>query len=146
MTRFAVPTGIIAFCGLAFWLSTQFDKVPPILLRGMQPADFPQMVLILIIVLSICVALFDRPIEHGRIPATVWISLALFAIFALAAQVDLFLGLGIFACALAWTWGERRKWALATVAVVSPALIFFLFDQVFNIRFPRGLLTDLWYG
>ncbi|WP_299752747.1 tripartite tricarboxylate transporter TctB family protein [uncultured Tateyamaria sp.] len=146
MTRFAVPSGIISVCGLAFWLSTQFDKVPPILLRGMQPADFPQMVLILIIVLSICVALFDRPTRHDPIPAKVWISLALFVVFALTAQIDLFLGLGVFACTLAYAWGERRPWALGTVALISPALIFFLFDQVFNIRFPRGLLTNLWYG
>ena len=37
MTRFAVPCGTIVFCMLAYWLSTQFDRVPPILLRGMQP-------------------------------------------------------------------------------------------------------------
>jgi hypothetical protein len=35
---------------------------------------------------------------------------------------------------------------LGLVAIVSPALVFFLFDMVFRIRFPRGLLTNLWYG
>jgi putative tricarboxylic transport membrane protein len=32
------------------------------------------------------------------------------------------------------------------VSVLSPTLIFLLFDQVFRIRFPRGLLTNIWYG
>ncbi|MFG5379603.1 tripartite tricarboxylate transporter TctB family protein [Yoonia sp. R2-816] len=146
MARYAVPCGIIVFCLLAYWFSTQFDRVPPILLRGMQPADFPQMVMILIVILSVLVVIFDKPVENPPIPAKVWISLGLFVIFVIAAQLDMFLGLGVFAGALAWFWGERRIWAVVLVAVVSPALIFLLFDQVFSIRFPHGLLTNLWYG
>ncbi len=147
MARFAVPVGLLAFCAIAFWLSTQFDRVPPILLRGMQPEHFPQLVVILIAALAVCVMVFDPVVEQQRRPARmVWISMGLFAVFALLAQVDLFLGLGVFAGALALCWGERRPWALALVAVVGPAFVFFLFDQVFEIRFPRGLLTNLWYG
>lgn len=146
MTRYAVPCGTIAFCLLAYWFSTQFDRVPPILLRGMQPSDFPQMILMLIIALSILVALFDRPIEHQPIGRNVWTSLGLFVVFAILAQIDLFLGLGVFAGALAWSWGERRVWGIGLVTLVSPLAIFLLFDMVFRIRFPRGLLTNLWYG
>lgn len=146
MTRYAVPCGTILFCLVAFWFSTQFDRVPPILLRGMQPADFPQMVLILIMALSVLVMIFDKPIEHDPMAPSVWRSLGLFVVFALVAQVDLFLGLGVFAGALAWSWGERRLWSLGLVSGVSPLLIFLLFDQVFSIRFPKGLLTNLWYG
>ncbi|MEN8896569.1 MAG: tripartite tricarboxylate transporter TctB family protein, partial [Yoonia sp.] len=69
-----------------------------------------------------------------------------FVVFSLVAQVDLFLGLGVFAGALAWLWGERRLWSIGLVACISPALVFFLFDLVFRIRFPRGILTNLWYG
>lgn len=146
MTRYAVPCGIIVFCLVAFWLSTQFDRVPPILLRGMQPEDFPQIVLLLIMALSVLVMIFDRPIPHDPVPLNVWTSLGLFVVFALLAQIDLFLGLGVFAGALTWVWGERRLWAVGVVSLVSPALVFLLFDQVFSIRFPRGLLTNLWYG
>ena len=146
MTRYAVPSAIIAFCLVAYWLSTQFDRVPPILLRGMQPSDFPQLVLLLIMVLSVLVMIFDRPIKHEPIPFNVWTTIGLFVVFALVAQIDLFLGLGVFAGALAYLWGERRVWGIGLVAIVSPTLIFLLFDQVFSIRFPRGLLTNLWYG
>ena len=146
MTRYAVPCGTIAFCLLAYWLSTQFDRVPPILLRGMQPADFPQMVLLLIMALSVLVMIFDAPTEHDPVGINVWTSLGLFVVFALLSRIDLFLALGVFAGALAWVWGERRIWGIGFVAVVSPALIFLLFDLVFRIRFPRGILTNLWYG
>ena len=146
MTRYAVPCGTIVFCLVAYWLSTQFDRVPPILLRGMQPEDFPQMVLLLIMALSVLVMIFDAPADHGPVAFNVWTSLGLFAVFALVSRLDLFLALGVFAGALAWTWGERRVWGIGLVSLLSPALIFMLFDQVFRIRFPRGVLTNLWYG
>lgn len=146
MTRYTVPCGTIAFCLLAYWLSTQFDRVPPILLRGMQPEDFPQMVLLIIAALSVLVMIFEKPVENEPVGINVWASLGLFAVFALLSQIDLFLGLGVFAGALAWAWGERRFWGLGLVAIVSPAMIFLLFDMVFRIRFPRGFLTNLWYG
>lgn len=146
MTRYAVPCGTIVFCLIAYWLSTQFDRVPPILLRGMQPEDFPQLVLLLIMALSVLVMIFDTPVDHPSVGLNAWKSMGLFAVFALLAQIDLFLGLGVFAGALAYVWGERRLWGIGLVTVVSPAVIFFLFDQAFRIRFPRGLLTNLWYG
>ena len=65
MTRYAVPCGTIVFCMIAYWLSTQFDRVPPILLRGMQPEDFPQMVLLLIMAMSVLVMVFDKPIDQS---------------------------------------------------------------------------------
>jgi hypothetical protein len=43
-------------------------------------------------------------------------------------------------------WGERRWHAVVGIGLMMPALIFLLFDQVFEIRFPRGVLTNLWYG
>lgn len=146
MTRYAVPCGTIAFCLLAYWLSTQFGRVPAILLRGMQPEDFPQLILLLIMALSVLVMIFERPIEHAPMGRSVWTSLGLFAVFAMLAPIDLFLGLSVFAGALAWAWGERRLWGVGLVSIVSPALIFLLFDLVFRIRFPRGVLTNLWYG
>jgi len=44
---------IIAFCITAIWLSLSFEKMPPILKRGIQPSDFPQLVLALIILLTL---------------------------------------------------------------------------------------------
>ena len=102
--------------------------------------------MILIMVLAVLVMIFDKPIDHAPVPMNAWVSMGRFAVFALVAQIDLFLGLGVFAGLLAFVWGERRVWALVLVAVSSPALIFLLFDEVFHIRFPRGVLTNLWYG
>ena len=41
---------------------------------------------------------------------------------------------------------ERRISVASAVALVTTAAIFFLFDMVLRVRFPRGLLTNLYYG
>ncbi|MEP3278714.1 MAG: tripartite tricarboxylate transporter TctB family protein [Stappiaceae bacterium] len=144
--RWLIPALIIAFCAAAFWLTTTFKTMPPILKRGMQPADFPQLVLGGLVLLTVAMAIFDPVSVRDRLSGKTVGTLALFALFAALTAVDLFLALAVFACALTAFWGERRIWILALVGIVVPMVIFFLFDQVFEIRFPRGLLTNLWYG
>ena len=144
--RLFVPAVIIAFCIAAFWISTTFRKMPPILKRGIQPSDFPQLLLGLLVALTLAMAWFDpirvRERLHGKTVGT----LAIFGVFAVVTAVDFFLALAVFAASLSAFWGERRAHVLALVGLVVPLLIFFLFDQVFEIRFPRGLLTNAWYG
>lgn len=73
-------------------------------------------------------------------------SLVLLGVFGGLTFIDLFLALGAVAALLAMFWGERRWHVVAGIGLMMPALIFLLFDQVFEIRFPRGVLTNLWYG
>ncbi len=144
--RWLVPALIILFCVAAFWVSTTFKKMPPILKRGIHPSDFPQLLLITLILLTGLMAWFDPVRVRERLQGTVWGTLVLMVVFAALAGLDLFLALGVFAAALAALWGERRVLPLVLVGVIIPALIFFCFDMVFEIRFPRGILTNLWYG
>ncbi|MBX2885791.1 MAG: tripartite tricarboxylate transporter TctB family protein [Granulosicoccus sp.] len=137
---------IIAFCVSAIWLSTSFEKMPPILKRGIQPADFPQMVCCAIILLTLYM-LWRDPVKVTEPMGSKTIgSLLLMLLFVALAQIDLFLALGIFAALLAMYWGERRILSILLVGLAVPVGVFFLFDQVFKIRFPRGLLTNMWYG
>lgn len=140
------PLTILVFCAAAYWLTTTFDRVPPILKRGIQPADFPQLVILLMAGLAIWIAATERASAPSPLPRPALLSLALLPGFVLLANLDLFLALGVFGLCLARLWGERRRWALATVCVAVPLCVFLLFDLVFEVRFPRGLLTDLWYG
>ncbi|MGJ8605785.1 MAG: tripartite tricarboxylate transporter TctB family protein [Marivita sp.] len=141
-----VPLVILAFCAAAYYLTTTFDRVPPILKRGMQPADFPQLMIILLAIMALWLLIRDHAPAPEVLPAPVYISMALLVGFPVLALLDLFLALGVFGLLLTLFWGERRTWALVLVGVVVPTCVFLLFDQVFEIRFPRGLLTNLWYG
>lgn len=137
---------IIMFCSAAIWISLSFDVMPPILKRGIQPADFPQLVCVLIIILALFMIWRDPVKVMEPMGSKTLGSIILMALFVLLSTVDLFLGLGVFACALAFYWGERRIHFLLGVGCFVPLAVFFLFDRVFEIRFPRGLLTNLWYG
>ena len=144
--RWLVPIALILFACTAIYVSTTFKKMPPILKRGIQPSDFPQLVCGLIIALSLLMAWFDPVRMQERMVTKTWLTIALMAGFALLVSVDLFIALGCFAAALSALWGERRIGVLAGVGLLVPLVIFFLFDQAFQVRFPRGLLTNMWYG
>ena len=144
--RWLIPAVIILFCIGAIWLTTTFKKMPPILKRGIQPSDFPQLLLGAIILMTLAMAWFDPVRVKEKLQNSTIGSIVLFGVFAALTAIDLFLALAIFAVALSAWWGERRIWVYVLVGLVIPAVIFFLFDQVFEIRFPRGLLTNMWYG
>jgi len=120
--------------------------MPPILKRGIQPADFPQLVLGLIILLTLYMFWRDPVSIVEPMGSKTIGSLVLMVLFVLLTQIDLFLALALFAAMLSLYWGERRITRLLIVGLVVPVTVFFLFDQVFKIRFPRGLLTNMWYG
>ena len=130
----------------AIYISTTFKKMPPILKRGIQPSDFPQLICGLIIFLTILMSVFD-PVQKLESVArqTVYTFIAIL-LFVCLVPIDLFLSLGIFATVLAIAWGEKKIARLCCIGIVVPVSVFFLFDLVFSIRFPRGVLTNLWYG
>ena len=144
--HWAVTFVIISFCGVTFWISTTFDRMPPILKRGIQPADFPQLILILMLILTVAMIWLDPIIVNKRLDSKTVGSLVLFGVFGGLTFIDLFLALGSVAALMAMFWGERRWHVVVGIGLMMPALIFLLFDQVFEIRFPRGVLTNLWYG
>ena len=146
LERWLVPCAIIAFCLGAWWITTGFDRMPPILKRGIQPSDFPQLIAGLIIFLTLLMMILDPVRVAEKVTNRAWGSMALMGVFAVGTLVDFFLALGVFAVGLGLLWGERRPPIVMLVGVVVPAAVFFLFDLVFRIRFPRGLLTSLWYG
>ena len=144
--RWLVPAGIVLFCGAVIWVAGTFERMPPILKRGIQPSDFPQLLATLIILL-VPLLLWRDPVQvKESLSRTTWGSLALLAIFVGLARLDFFIALGAVAAALGALWGERRPLFLILVGVIVPLSVFLFFDQVFEIRFPRGLLTNLWYG
>ena len=100
--------------------------MPPILKRGIQPSDFPQLVAGLIIALAVLMAWRD-PVQVTRaLGRGTWGTLALMGLFAALATIDLFLALAVFAAALAALWGERRPLLLALVGVIVPLSVFVL--------------------
>ena len=146
LARWIVPLAIIAFAVAAIVLSLFFDRMPPILKRGIQPSDFPQLVAGLIIVLALLSMVFEPVRFLEKVSLTTIMTIAVLPVFALVVAADFFLALGVSAALLAAFWGERRPVVLLFVGIILPTIVFFFFDLVFEIRFPRGILTNIWYG
>lgn len=146
LIRWLVPLGIVVFCIAVVAVSTTFERMPPILKRGIQPSDFPQIVAGLIVALAL-LSLWREPIKVSeKLSGMTWGTIVLIAVFSLVTLIDFFLALGVFAAGLSALWGERRVKFLGLVGILVPLAVFLLFDLVFDIRFPRGLLTNIWYG
>ena len=146
LEQWLAPLVIVLFCLGAIWLTLSFDRMPPILKRGIQPSDFPQLVCALIIIMTLFMAWRDPVRITEPFGSKTLGSMVLIGLFVAISNIDLFLALGIFAAMLCFYWGERVITRIIGVGLIVPVAVFFLFDQVFEIRFPRGLLTNLWYG
>ena len=145
-----IVSALIIFSSIVLFLvSLNFDKVPPILNRGIQPATFPKILLLLIIFLSglnYALALRAPWKSQVSLPKPFYYTLLIMLVFGLISKnIDFFLGLAFLSVAIALSWGERRILPIFFVSVIFPVLVFILFEKMLNLRFPGGLLTNLYY-
>lgn len=146
-----VPALIFAFCGVVTYFALQLDTAPAIVIgEAMQPRSFPIFLMGLIALLNavlIYQLVCGQRMPHPRQAPQTWITMLLMIVFyGLTTYVDMFVGLMVVIFIMCLVWGERRYWMAAMVAIVTPVTVFFLFDLVLKIRFPRGILTELYYG
>lgn len=148
---FIVPALIAAFSLVVIWASLQLDESPPMIVGdSMQPRAFPIFLMVINLILVAVLAFQFHRHPPRRIPLErypTWGSIALLALFyPITVYVDMFIAIAVVMFLMCMLWGERRIWVAATLAVVTPVSVFFLFDSVLRVRFPRGLLTNWYYG
>ena len=99
---------------------------------SMQPRAFP--IFLMVINLALAAVLAYQIYRHP--PAKValegyptWGSIALLALFyPLTVHVDMFVGIAVVMFLMCLLWGERRIWVAGSLAIVTPVLVFLLFD------------------
>ena len=141
---------IIVFISIILLISTfSFDIVPPILNRGIQPATFPKALLILIISLTLIIYYLSikNPWKIGKkLPKTFFLTLLSFLIFVIISKVlDFFLAISVLSIFVSYNWGERRIFYLLLVSIIFPILVFIFFETILGLRFPPGIITNLYY-
>ena len=150
--RLLLIPGIIAAFSLAvIWASLQLELSPPMIVGdSMQPRVFPIFLMVINLVLLVIFAVQlqkQRPKRVPLEPYPTWGSLALLGVFyLLTVSLDMFIGIAVVMFLMCLLWGERRIYVAAAVALVTPFLIFLLFDSVLRVRFPRGILMNWYYG
>ncbi len=141
---------IIIFISSVLLISAfSFDIVPPILNRGIQPATFPKALLVLIISLTLLIYYLSikKPWKiKKKLPKTFFLTLFSFLIFIIVSKtLDFFLAISLLSVFVSYCWGERRKLYLIVVSIIFPILVFIFFETILGLRFPPGIITNIYY-
>jgi hypothetical protein len=148
---YATPILLALFSIAIILISLQLDISPEMIVGdSMQARSFPifLMAINLILISVLFLQFFKNYPEKIELEIfTTWFSMFLFLLFYfLTITADMFIGIAVCMFLMGYTWGEKRLWVNLCNAVITPGLIFLLFDSVLKIRFPRGLLTNIYYG
>ena len=83
--------------------------------------------------------------ENGKASLTKTI-FGLFVFVFVSHFIDLFLALIIFSFLISYWWGEKNILLILSLSIIFPILVFILFEVVLGLRFPSGILTNLYYN
>ena len=142
---------IIILISLALLFTTfTFDIVPPILNRGIQPATFPKVLLVLIIVLTLFtyyLATKNPWKVEKKLPKSFFLTFLSFLIFILISKtLDFFLAISALSIFVSYCWGEKRIIYLLLVGIIFPVIVFVFFETILGLRFPPGIITNIYYS
>ena len=148
---YTIPLFLTVFSIIIIGISLQLDTSPEMIVGdSMQARSFPIFLMVLnLILISVLTFQYKKnnpePIKLEKFPT--WGSMGLFFIFyLLTVYTDMFIGIFVVMLLMGLLWGEKRIWVSFLTATLTPLLIFLLFDFVLKIRFPRGILMDMYYG
>lgn len=151
MRPYIVPGLLAVFSAVIIYLALQLKLSPPMIVgHSMQPRSFPifLMVINLILIGILSWQVMKNPPDPIKLEGvTTWVSISMFAAFyLLTTYADFFIAIAVVMFVLCYSWGERRIHVAGLVSVITPLSLFLLFDEVLKIRFPRGLITNWYYG
>ena len=142
---------IIIFISVILLITTfTFDIVPPILNRGIQPATFPKALLILIIGMTLIIyylAIKNPWKVEKKLPKSFFLTLFSFVIFVIVSKtLDFFLAISVLSIFVSYYWGEKRIIYLLLVGIIFPVIVFIFFETILGLRFPPGIITNIYYS
>ena len=149
---YIIPLFLTLFSFIVIYLSLQLETSPEMIVGdSMQARSFPIFLMVINLLLVGILSLqfyktYPKEIELEKFPT--WSSMLLFVIFYIIILIsgDMFVAIPIIMFLMGLTWGQKKIWVSLTNAIVTPLSIFLLFDYVLQVRFPRGWLTNIYYG
>ena len=149
---YIIPLFLTLFSFVVIYLSLQLDTSPEMIVGdSMQARSFPIFLMVINLLLVGILTFqfyktYPKEVELEKFPT--WSSMLLFLIFYIIIFIsgDMFVAIPIVMFLMGLTWGQKKVWVSLTNAIVTPLSIFLLFDYVLQVRFPRGWLTNIYYG
>jgi putative tricarboxylic transport membrane protein len=148
---YITPIFLALFSIAIILISAQLDTSPEMIVGdSMQARTFPifLMAINLILISVLSLQFFKNYPKRIELEIfTTWFTMFLFLLFYfLTITTDMFIGITVCMFLMGYAWGEKRLWVNICNAIITPGAIFILFDYVLQIRFPRGILTNIYYG
>ncbi|WP_420391238.1 tripartite tricarboxylate transporter TctB family protein [Acuticoccus sp.] len=138
---------LLAFCGLAYWVTLSFEEAPAALAQNVQPATFPRLVIAVIAVLGALMIVLGLPLKEPlrrRPPVPVFVTAAMMVAFVAALErLGIMVAMIVFALAMPILWGERRPVPLLLYCVIFPTAIWVVFVELLDVRFEPGVIQNL---
>ena len=146
---FIVSFIIIFISSILLFITFTFDIVPPILNRGIQPATFPKALLVLIILLTFFIyylSINNPWKKEKKLPKPFFLTILSFILFVIISKtLDFFLAISVLSIFVSYNWGEKRVFYLLLVGIIFPLVVFIFFEMILGLRFPPGIITNLYY-
>ena len=144
-------SSIIIFASIVLLITTfTFDIVPPILNRGIQPATFPKALLVFIISLTVIIYYLSikKPWKKEKtLPKEFYLTLLSFILFVFISKtLDFFLAISCLSIFVSYYWGEKRVFYLLIISIIFPLIVFIFFETILGLRFPPGIITNIYYN
>ena len=149
-TDLVVALVIFAICAVLYYVTTTFEEVSNLLAQNIPPEFFPQLVIIIIAILTLGV-----PFEHllhtrrgenidsdrsERIKRMPYVTAALLIALVIGIPYLGMLLTLIGVCALLpLMWGERRVKLILPFAILFPLAVAYLFNKVLLVYFEPGI-------
>ena len=81
-----------------------------------------------------------------KLPKTFFLTLLSFILFVIVSKtLDFFLAISLLSVFVSYCWGERRLFYLILVSIIFPIIVFIFFETILGLRFPPGIITNIYY-
>jgi hypothetical protein len=81
------------------------------------------------------------------LPKSFFLTLSSFVIFLIISKtLDFFLAISVLSIFVSYCWGEKRIFYLLLVGIIFPVIVFVFFETILGLRFPPGIITNIYYS
>ena len=82
-----------------------------------------------------------------KLPQSFYLTLLSFLIFVVISKtLDFFLAISALSIFVSYCWGEKRIFYLLLVGIIFPVIVFIFFETILGLRFPPGIITNIYYS
>ena len=153
-TDLTLAVVILAVCGVLYYLTTRFEKVPALMSQNIPPEWFPRILIWVIAILTVIIPfehlMHKKGKEHldedrsARIKLiSIYSAILLCCIVVSMPWLGTFITLILICTLMPILWGEKRVKVLLPFAVIFPALVALLFTKVLGVFFEPGIWSKL---